>query len=120
MVRIHPDPPTESRPFNAGAIAQLGERLLCKQEVTGSIPVGSTSFSPERSAEPAGSAVRFRIGCSLTTRKKQDDFGSMWTEITGFEIASSCHGLVGRGAFKRDLCNRAASFFGSAQGYRVK
>ena len=41
MVRIHPDPPTEIR----GAIAQLGERLLCKQEVTGSIPVGSTSFS---------------------------------------------------------------------------
>ena len=27
----------------SGAIAQLGERLLCKQEVTGSIPVGSTS-----------------------------------------------------------------------------
>ena len=25
-----------------GAIAQMGERLLCKQEVTGSIPVGST------------------------------------------------------------------------------
>ena len=24
-----------------GAIAQMGERLLCKQEVTGSIPVGS-------------------------------------------------------------------------------
>ena len=59
-------------------------------------------FSPERSAEPLGSAVRFRIGRSLTTRKKQDDFGSMWTEITGFEIASSRRGLVGRGAFKRD------------------
>jgi hypothetical protein len=28
--------------LRAGAIAQLGERLLCKQEVTGSIPVGST------------------------------------------------------------------------------
>jgi hypothetical protein len=27
----------------AGAIAQLGERLLCKQEVVGSIPSGSTS-----------------------------------------------------------------------------
>jgi hypothetical protein len=25
-----------------GAIAQLGERLLCKQEVAGSIPAGST------------------------------------------------------------------------------
>ena len=30
-----------------GAIAQLGERLLCKQEVTGSIPVGSTSALEE-------------------------------------------------------------------------
>ena len=28
-----------------GAIAQLGERLLCKQEVGGSIPPGSTSAS---------------------------------------------------------------------------
>src|SRR6478672_3931154 len=27
---------------SAGAVAQLGERLLCKQEVTGSIPVSST------------------------------------------------------------------------------
>ena len=45
MVRIHPDPPTDARPGDgAGAIAQLGERLLCKQEVTGSIPVGSTIF----------------------------------------------------------------------------
>src|SRR5580658_6823755 len=29
-----------------GALAQLGERLLCKQEVTGSIPVGSTGEKP--------------------------------------------------------------------------
>ena len=35
----------------AGAIAQLGERLLCKQEVTGSIPVGSTSVSWKLKAE---------------------------------------------------------------------
>ena len=28
-----------------GAVAQLGEHLLCKQGVTGSIPVGSTSAS---------------------------------------------------------------------------
>ena len=28
-----------------GAIAQLGERLLCKQEVIGSIPIGSTTSS---------------------------------------------------------------------------
>ena len=31
-----------------GAVAQLGERLLCKQEVTSSILVGSTSFGAMR------------------------------------------------------------------------
>jgi hypothetical protein len=50
MVRIHPDPPTEPSPVS-GAIAQLGERLLCKQEVTGSIPVGSTSYTHRTQCE---------------------------------------------------------------------
>ena len=36
MVRIHAGP--------HGAIAQLGERLICIQEVVGSIPASSTSF----------------------------------------------------------------------------
>ena len=27
-----------------GALAQLGERLICIQEVIGSIPIGSTKF----------------------------------------------------------------------------
>ena len=40
MVRIHPDPPEF-----AGAVAQLGEHLLCKQGVVGSIPSSSTSVS---------------------------------------------------------------------------
>lgn len=31
-----------------GAIAQLGERLLCKQEVVGSIPSGSTRWFEDR------------------------------------------------------------------------
>jgi hypothetical protein len=45
MVRIHPDPPlTRGRGRNCeGAVAQLGERLLCKQEVIGSIPFSSTN-----------------------------------------------------------------------------
>ena len=69
MVRIHPDPPgcemariasqsrreapTCTRPYARrrptkhgearGAVAQLGERLLCKQEVIGSIPFSSTN-----------------------------------------------------------------------------
>ena len=37
MVQIHPDPPI------IGGVAQLGERLLCKQEVIGSIPFTSTN-----------------------------------------------------------------------------
>ena len=49
MVRIHPDPPPQSIASHEsgkanGAVAQLGERLLCKQEVIGSIPFTSTSF----------------------------------------------------------------------------
>jgi hypothetical protein len=73
MVRIHPDPPFETI---RGAIAQLGERLLCKQEVTGSIPVGSTSRGRGGARGVCGcenefdlmrpGASRDAIGCSLT------------------------------------------------------
>jgi hypothetical protein len=41
MVRIHPDPPDLD--IRYGAVAQLGERLLCKQEAVGSIPSSSTN-----------------------------------------------------------------------------
>ena len=51
-VQLFPDPPLSrvtaldlrslGRSDGFGAIAQLGERLLCKQEVGGSIPPGST------------------------------------------------------------------------------
>ena len=79
MVRIHPDPPTEPRLRNHGAIAQLGERLLCKQEVTGSIPVGSTR-SAGNSAECNEKGKPFSVhfvlfGCSLKIRKKQGESG---------------------------------------------
>ena len=33
--------------FDAGAVAQLGERLICIQEVAGSIPTSSTSVALE-------------------------------------------------------------------------
>lgn len=36
-----------SVPYN-GALAQLGEHLLCKQGVVGSIPTSSTTSSQER------------------------------------------------------------------------
>ena len=50
-VQILPDPPlavgAPSRASRPGAIAQLGERLLCKQEVVGSIPTGSTTHQSD-------------------------------------------------------------------------
>ena len=33
-----------------GAVAQLGERLICTQEVAGSIPTSSTNFGKARRA----------------------------------------------------------------------
>jgi hypothetical protein len=48
MRRVGRGEPTKVFPILFGAIAQLGERLLCKQEVVGSIPSGSTSRVPAR------------------------------------------------------------------------
>ena len=77
MVRIHPDPPSDTR---SGAIAQLGERLLCKQEVTGSIPVGSTRFLAFSGMQREGTALHTAFlffGCSLKIRKKQGGSGTL-------------------------------------------
>ena len=64
MVRIHPDPPGLQQ-HRTGAVAQLGERLLCKQEVVGSIPSSST-----RPAVSSGSSGRVgipgnQVGCEV-------------------------------------------------------
>ena len=53
MVRIHPDPPT-----HAGAVAQLGEHLLCKQGVVGSIPSSSTNARHGHPTVPAAPESR--------------------------------------------------------------
>ena len=52
MVRIHPDPPI------SGAVAQLGERLLCKQEAVGSIPSSSTNAAPRARPTRRGGPLR--------------------------------------------------------------
>ena len=52
MVQLHPGPlqfgPASSESavcdYDSGAVAQLGERQLCKLDVVGSIPISSTSF----------------------------------------------------------------------------
>ena len=75
MVRVHPDPP------NRGAIAQPGERRLCKPGVGGSNPPGSTTrpaptryrSAPDRRAafaaprETSG-ALRYRLDAGSGSR----------------------------------------------------
>jgi hypothetical protein len=41
-----------------GAIAQLGERVLCKHEVVGSIPTGSTSRTATATMLRASSSMK--------------------------------------------------------------
>ena len=55
-----------------GAIAQLGERVLCKHEVVGSIPSGSTSLCwlrQLRLGEPDRSE-----GCHVEARRAETDW----------------------------------------------
>jgi hypothetical protein len=85
MVRAHPDPPHGGLEARAairrsvdGGVAQLGEHLLCKQGVIGSIPFTSTkttAMSGQNRRYPVGTlcSVLFsavEIGCSLTMWKK--------------------------------------------------
>ncbi len=106
VVRVYPGPPsqpgtptgTPSRQqwgatgvpiapaqWGVGAIAQLGERLLCKQEVVGSIPSGSTSVRLVHEiavpwASQPGSPLREQWGSRVFDIVKRDSsvcsFGS--------------------------------------------
>ena len=50
---------------NRGGVAQLGERLLCKQEVVGSIPITSTS-APCGRADVRGQMSDDRMSAGLS------------------------------------------------------
>jgi hypothetical protein len=77
LVRDQPDPP--SRPMREratlGGLAQLGEHLLCKQGVVGSIPSSSTIVFNTKAASTIVEAVLLlidihrSIGCSLTIHR---------------------------------------------------
>ena len=56
---------TQTARMMDGALAQLGERLHGMQEVSGSIPLGSTSFSDEEMSEDIFSEERPSVseGC---------------------------------------------------------
>ena len=68
-MQLLPDPPISGNETCHGAIAQLGERLLCKQEVIGSIPIGSTSTTTSRDQQSASRARGKLIGDSSRNRR---------------------------------------------------
>ena len=60
MLRLPPGAP--------GAVAQSGERLLCKQEVVGSIPIGSTKFGAGLPGA-RGNGIGWRMGFRNSDRR---------------------------------------------------
>ena len=71
--------------FGFGALAQLGERLLCKHQVIGSIPIGSTNFASEHHAahdDPRNSqAVEDGAGSGCGTAALIKIFPGMKTSV---------------------------------------
>ena len=78
MVRVHFGPPLQKKNLYGG-LAQLGERLPCKQEVTGSIPVLSTTFK-ERLTETSK-----ELDASLSLLKKRPRTKSK-PSASGFDL----------------------------------
>ena len=74
----------------AGALAQLGEHLLCKQGVSGSIPLGSTS--PARSGVPRRAT---KISPEMKTRNPARagacGFARIFDIVNGFLIDAVAH-----------------------------
>ncbi len=77
-----------------GALAQMGERLLCTQEVTGSIPVGSTK--------------RFRAISSVGRAPRLHRGGRRFEPVIAHHFRAS--GGIGRRAGLRSQCLTTSGF----------
>jgi hypothetical protein len=86
VVRIYPGPPTLPQAPTRGAVAQLGEHLLCKQGVNGSIPFSSTRFSFTVSRSLPGLVICNHSGTDLETGQPVFGFIRAWPK--GFLTAS--------------------------------
>ena len=92
MVQIHPDPP-----ISYGAVAQLGEHLLCKQGVIGSIPISSTSARHQDSGNGGGKAA---VGLCRSRDSNPDScgFGSIRRAGLFFNNTEEVNRSMPRGA----------------------
>ena len=62
-----------------GALAQLGEHLLCKQGVIGSIPIGSTTFAV---------SAALLVNAYPTLSSRDEDTKSGFREGVGYKAGS--------------------------------
>ena len=67
-----------------GAIAQLGERLLCTQEVGGSIPPGSTTTTFGIANSLRTEVFLNRVGITRSVADDKDFHESCRTNVTRF------------------------------------
>jgi hypothetical protein len=135
MVRIHPDPPVSYR----GGVAQLGERLLCKQEVIGSIPFTSTTsrgrWRSDARRDFRLSHVRERSqvsfeayfwsfgqrGCLLFNNLEETSVLISQDQHMGCDCIQNGSALVGWSRHKREnSCSCELRSQARPQGYRVK
>jgi hypothetical protein len=67
-----------------GAVAQLGEHLLCKQGVSGSIPLSSTIICPDA---VAAHAAALRTGRPVMA----DELCSVWADYLDVRVVFTAH-----------------------------
>ena len=113
VVRIYPDPPrsaaARSVPDQDGAIAQLGERLLCKQEVGGSIPPGSTSIREQRSRGRVASTPLFSAGLPA-----EPLFKKMGNVVKALHERECVRALLGCCSYQRHVTPGCLGLYGQA------
>lgn len=61
LVRVQPALPVTPVSYIPGGLAQLGEHLLCKQGVVGSIPSSSTTFYRKSKRKLITVVIEFRF-----------------------------------------------------------
>ena len=100
-----------------GELAQLGERLVCNQEVTGSSPVFSTRLRQDgASRRPRHAAIRKDEGGSLTTEYPAN--GSSFRTIYTRSVYQIEEGAVADNA--RDTCLGSVSVSSDTCGQATK
>jgi hypothetical protein len=89
--------------LSTGGIAQLGEHLLCKQGVVGSIPSASTKHSGDRLAQGAAAAGVGEVSFPREDTQHETIVGRACSEGDGAGAATKPSLAQGRAGSRRDV-----------------